>query len=447
MDLLHLTFIIIIVVLLLVYFIVKKQDNKEAKETMLLLARKEQEVISLQAEKASLHSSLKADLEHLKSELSEERGRYMDSQRQLEKVQSYFAAQSQKITDQKSELSELKHQMTKEFELIANKILQDKSDRFSESSHKSLFQILDPFKENLKTFEAKVDRVYHEESKDRNSLKGAVELLIEQSRQIQDEASNLTKALKGDNKKQGNWGEVILEKVLERSGLVKDREYRLQTSFTNAMGQRVQPDAIIDLPDEKNLVIDSKVSLIAYERWINAENEDERTVHARQHLLSVKTHVTELSAKNYCDLYQINSPDFVLLFIPIESSFSLSVSLDNDLFNFAWDRRVVIVSPSTLLATLRTIAGLWKQERQNRNVLEIAREAGLLYDKFVGFTDDMEKVEKQINQLSRTHEEARKKLETGRGNVMSKMEKLKILGARTSKELDPKYVDEETLLP
>src|SRR5690606_5123174 len=436
MDTLHILFILIILALLLAYFIGKKRDDREAKDTALLLARKEQEVTSLLAEKASLQAALRADIEELKSELNQERERYMDSERKLEKIQSYFTAQSQKVADQKAELSELKSQMTKEFELIANKILQDKSDRFSESSHKSLFQILDPFKENLKTFEEKVDRVYHEESKDRNSLKGAVALLIEQSKQIQDEASNLTKALKGDNKKQGNWGEVILEKVLERSGLVKDREYRLQTSFTNAMGQRVQPDAIIDLPDEKNLVIDSKVSLIAYERWINAENEDERTVHARQHLLSVKTHVTELSAKNYCDLYQINSPDFVLLFIPIESSFSLSVSLDNDLFNFAWDRRVVIVSPSTLLATLRTIAGLWKQERQNRNVLEIAREAGLLYDKFVGFTEDMDKVEKQIHQLARTHEEARKKLETGRGNVMSKMEKLKILGARTTKELD-----------
>ncbi len=445
MDVIHFILIIVVVVVLLSWFLTSKSQARGAGNTALLLARKEQEVISLEAEKRRLEAVLKADIDLLKSELAQERERYLESQRKLEKVQSFFTAQTQKITDQKAELEELRTQMTREFELIANKVLQDKSERFSESSHKSLFQILDPFKENLKNFEAKVDRVYHEESKDRNSLKGAVALLIEQSKQIQDEASNLTKALKGDNKKQGNWGEVILEKVLERSGLVRDREYRLQASFTNAAGQRMQPDAIIDLPDEKNLVIDSKVSLVAYERWINAEGEDERTIYARQHLLSVKNHIGELSNKNYCDLYQINSPDFVLLFIPIESSFSLSVSLDNDLFNYAWDRRVVMVSPSTLLATLRTIAGLWKQERQNRNVMEIAREAGLLYDKFVGFTEDMEKVERQISQLSRTHEEARKKLETGRGNVMSKMEKLKILGARTTKELDPKYKDEETI--
>lgn len=445
MDIYHFVLLIVLVSVVLGWFLTSKSQARGVEETALLLARKEQEVISLEAEKKHLQAVLKADNDLLKSELAQERERYLESQRKLEKVQSFFTAQTQKISDQKAELEELKTQMTKEFELIANRVLQEKTDRFSESNHKSLFQILDPFKENLKNFEAKVDRVYHEESRDRNTLKGAVELLIEQSKQIQEEASNLTKALKGDNKKQGNWGEVILEKVLERSGLVRDREYRLQTSFTNAAGLRAQPDAIIDLPDEKNLVIDSKVSLVAYERWINAESEEERTIFARQHLLSVKNHITELSTKNYCNLYEINSPDFVLLFIPIESSFSLSVSLDSDLFNFAWDRRVVMVSPSTLLATLRTIAGLWKQERQNRNVMEIAREAGLLYDKFVGFTEDMEKVEKQISQLSRTHEEARKKLETGRGNVMSKMEKLRILGARTSKELDPKYRDEETL--
>lgn len=419
--------------------------KKDRDELALQLARSEQEVISLQEEKKNMLALLKQDNDQLRNDLTREREEHIQSQKQLEKINSYFNAQTEKINEQKEEIKSIKDQLNKDFELIANRILQEKSDRFAESNHKNLFQILAPLKENLKTFEAKVDKVYTEETKDRNSLKGAVELLIEQSKQIQDEANSLTRALKGNNKKQGNWGEVILERVLERSGLLKDREYRLQASFTDNEGQRLQPDAIIDLPDEKNLVIDSKVSLIAYERWINSELEEEKIEYSKQHLQSVKNHIIELSSKNYCDIYQINSPDFVLLFIPIESSFSMSISLDSDLFNFAWDRRVVIVSPSTLLATLRTIAGLWKQERQNRNVIEIAREAGLLYDKFVGFTEDMDKVEKQINLLSRTHEDARKKLETGRGNIISKIEKLKTLGAKTSKGLDPKYLDEELI--
>jgi len=455
----YIIIILLILLLLIVVIIFLKrtgQDNgssfqeldllkNEKDQLNMQLARSEQEVISLQNEKNTILALLKEENNQLRNELIEERNNHLQAQKELEKSQSYFNAQTEKIDEQKREIESVKLQMNKDFEIIANKILQEKTDRFTESNHKNLFQILDPLKENLKNFEAKVDRVYNEETKDRNSLKGAVELLIEQSKQIQDEANNLTKALKGSNKKQGNWGEVILERVLERSGLLKDREYRLQASFTDKEGQRLQPDAIIDLPDEKHLVIDSKVSLISYERWINTESEEEKLEHAKQHLQSVKNHILELSAKNYCDIYQINSPDFVLLFIPIESSFSMSISLDGDLFNFAWDRRVVIVSPSTLLATLRTIAGLWKQERQNKNVIEIAREAGLLYDKFVGFTEDMDKVEKQINTLARTHEDARKKLETGRGNVISKIEKLKTLGAKTTKDLDPKYIDEDSL--
>jgi len=454
----------LIIALLLILFLFvgllffKKSGTKKSSENMefdlikkdrdnlaIQLARTEQEVISLQEEKKNMLALLKQDNDQLRSDLARERDEHIEAQKQLEKINSYFNAQTEKINEQKEEIKSIKDQLNKDFELIANRILQEKTDRFTESNHKNLFQILNPLKENLKTFEAKVDKVYNEETKDRNSLKGAVELLIEQSKQIQDEANSLTRALKGNNKKQGNWGEVILERVLERSGLLKDREYRLQASFTDSEGQRLQPDAIIDLPDDKNLIIDSKVSLIAYERWINSELEEEKIEHAKQHLQSVKNHIIELSSKNYCDIYQINSPDFVLLFIPIESSFSMSISLDGDLFNFAWDRRVVIVSPSTLLATLRTIAGLWKQERQNRNVIEIAREAGLLYDKFVGFTEDMDKVEKQINLLSRTHDDARKKLESGRGNIISKIEKLKTLGAKTSKGLDPKYLDEDLM--
>src|SRR6202012_4336357 len=212
--------------------------------------------------------------------------------------------------------------------------------------------------------------------------------------------------LKGDNKKQGNWGEVILERVLERSGLVKDREYRLQASLNGLDGTRLQPDAIIDLPDDKHLVIDSKVSLIAYERLVNCETEEERKLFSKAHVESIRGHVNGLSAKNYHDLYQINSPDFVLLFVPIESSFSFAVQLDAELFSGAWEKRVVIVSPSTLLATLPPISSIWKQERQNRNVLEIARLSGTMYDKFVNFINDMESIGKNIKQSQTAYDGA-----------------------------------------
>lgn len=417
--------------------------SNERENLIVDLARSEQEVNGLEKEKETMTSLLKQQIFALQNDLESERDKYLEVQKNLDKTQSYYDAQAEKIRDQRKEIDDLKTQMVRDFEIIANKILTEKSERFTETNQKNIFQILNPLKENLKSFEDKVERVYNEETKDRNSLKGAVDLLIEQSKQIQDEANNLSKALKGSSKKQGNWGEIILERILERSGLLKDQEYHLQASFTDNQGKRLQPDAIIDLPDNKNLIIDSKVSLVAYERWVATEMEEEKASFAKQHLQSLRNHIVDLSSKNYCDIYQINSPDFVLLFIPIESSFSMSISMDNDLFNFAWDRRVVLVSPSTLLATLRTIAGLWKQEKQSRNVIAIAREAGLLYDKFVGFIEDMDKVEKQISILSRTHEEARRKLDSGRGNLISKIEKLKKLGAKTTKQLDPSLLDED----
>ena len=264
---------------------------------------------------------------------------------------------------------------------------------------------------------------------------------MDQSKQIQEDANNLTKALKGDNKKQGNWGEVILERVLERSGLVKDQEYRIQSSFSTANGNRVQPDVIIDLPDQKHIVVDAKVSLIAYEKSVNAETEEDRDLFIKQHLLSLKNHIQDLSNKNYQALYQINSPDFVLLFIPIESSFGIAVQKDAELFNYAWERKVVIVSPSTLLATLRTISSIWKQERQNRNVLEIARLSGTMYDKFVGFITDMESIGRNIRQSQDAYEKAFSKLSSGAGNLATTADKIKKLGAKTTKQIDRKFLD------
>lgn len=433
MDLYLVIITVVILIIAVILFVKRPQSVSHTldTETIRRLARAEQQVESLSAEK-----------ERIAIRLREEQQRLLESEKSLESTRAYYQSQQEKLQEQKAEIETIKQQFNTEFQLIANKILEEKTQKFTETNSKSLDLILNPLKDKIKTFEEKVEKTYQHEAAERNSLKGVVQQLMEQSLRIKDEANSLTRALRGDSKKQGNWGEVILERVLERSGLVKDREYRLQAALTDDEGRRLQPDAIIDLPDEKHLVIDSKVSLLAYERWVNSETDDEREAHAKQHIQSIENHVKSLSAKNYHDLYQIHSPDFVLLFMPIESAFSMSITYKADLFSDAWDRKVVIVSPSTLLATLRTIASMWKQERQTRNVLEIAKEAGALYDKFVGFLQDLEKIGEQLNRATRAHEDATRKLGTGPGNVINKVEKLKKLGARANKQIGDDHLEE-----
>jgi DNA recombination protein RmuC len=386
---------------------------------------------------------LKEDKLKLQDELNDLRISYMNERDKVIKAQENLVAQREKQAQQDLYISELQHRFKTEFENIANKLLEEKSAKFTEHNKAHMDIILNPLKENIKAFEEKVEKVYKSESDERNVLKGVISELMSQSKQIQEDANNLTRALKGDSKKQGNWGEVILERILERSGLVRDREYRLQASITNADGSRFQPDVIIDLPDDKHIIVDAKVSLAAYERLVNAEHDEEREQHLKHHILSIKTHIQGLSGKNYHDLYQINSPDFVMLFIPIESSFGIAVQQDAELFNFAWDRKVVIVSPSTLLATLRTISSIWKHERQNRNVLEIARLGGSMYDKFVGFLTDMESIGKSIKQSQEAYDKAINKLSTGAGNLSNTSERIKKLGAKATKQIDTKFLDSD----
>lgn len=387
---------------------------------------------------------LKEEKLKLEDELNDLRERFNSEQSKLIKSEAMANSLREKLEEQQKNLSELQQKFTLEFSLIANKILDEKSAKFTAQNQSNLDSILNPLKANIKSFEEKVDKVYQNEAAERSQLKGVISQLMDQSKQIQNDANNLTKALKGDSKKQGNWGEVILERVLERSGLIKGREYRTQASLNNDQGGRMQPDVVIDLPDEKHLIVDAKISLVAYERMMNAETEEDKLLNLKQHLLSVKNHIDGLAGKNYQNLYQINSPDFVLLFMPIESSFSVTLQADNELFNYAWDRKVVIVSPTTLLATLRTIASIWKIDRQNKNVFEIAEEAGALYDKFVGFLADMEKIGKHIDLTQKAHEDAFKKLQFGNGNLIGKVEKIKKLGAKTksSKQIDSKFLEE-----
>ena len=389
--------------------------------------------------------NLKAEADKLQKELESEREKLTEAMKSLESSRSYLRAQQEKIDEQKAEIRNNQEKFNKDFELIASRILDEKTKKFTEENRTNLDIILNPFKENIKAFEEKVEKVYKAESDERNVLKGHINQLIEQSNLMNLETQNLTKALKGDNKKQGNWGEMILERVLERSGLVKDQEYRIQASHQSSEGGRFQPDVVIDLPDDKHLIIDAKVSLIAYERLVNSETDIDRDLFTKQHIGSIRNHIHELSSKNYSELYKINSPDFVMLFVPIESSFGIAVQKDAELFNFAWDKRVVIVSPSTLLATLRTIASMWKQERQNRNVMEIARLSGEMYDKFIGFVGDMEGIGKNLKLSQDAYDKALNKLSSGRGNLSITAEKIKKLGAKTGKQLDQKFINEDDL--
>ncbi len=346
-----------------------------------------------------------------------------------------------RLTEHKAEITTLNERFTKEFENLANRIFDDKSQKFTEQNKNNIGELLNPLGEKIKDFEKKVNDVYISEGKERASLKNQLEMLQQLNQQMSKEANNLTKALKGENKTQGNWGEFILESVLEKSGLVKGSEYKIQESFTNEEGKRLQPDVIINLPENKTLIIDSKVSLNAYERFSSAESDDERLQAAKEHILSLRTHLKGLSGKSYQNIHQIQSLDFVLLFIPIEPAFALAVQSDAGLFNDAFEKNIVIVSPTTLLATLRTVASIWRNEKQSANAIDIAKKAGDLYDKFEGFIKDLIEVGKKIDQTKANYSDAMNKLVDGKGNIINRFEELRKLGAKADKQLPQSLVD------
>jgi DNA recombination protein RmuC len=332
------------------------------------------------------------------------------------------------------ELEERQEQLRKDFEILATKILDEKSEKFTLQNKENIKNILNPLQEKIQIFEKKVDDTQKESISMHSALKEQLLGLKDLNQQMTKEATNLTKALKGDSKMQGNWGELVLERVLEKSGLEKDREYYVQQSFTLPDGTRVLPDVVLHLPDNKKMIIDSKVSLTDYERYVNAEDED-RGIHLKAHINSIRKHVDQLSEKNYQDLYDIESPDFVLLFIPIEPAFAVAINEDNSLYNKAFEQNIVIVTPSTLLATLRTIDTMWNNEKQQRNAIEIARQAGALYDKFEGLVKDLTSVGKKIDDAKKDYSSAMNKLVEGRGNLITSVEKLKKMGAKAKKSL------------
>jgi DNA recombination protein RmuC len=350
-----------------------------------------------------------------------------------------FKNLEQKLKEQKVEVEKLQEKFTHEFEVLANRILESKSEKFTKQNKENLDGILKPLQLKIESFEKKVDESHKESISRHAMLRQQIIGLKELNEQMSKEAVNLTNALKGDNKIQGNWGELVLERVLEKSGLEKDREYFVQESHVTNDGKRILPDVVLHLPDDKKMVIDSKVSLISYERYVNEDDQDLQEKFLKEHIASIKRHIEQLSEKKYHDIYEIESPDFVLLFIPIEPAFAIALNKDNNLYNLAFEKNIVIVTPTTLLATLRTVDSMWNNEKQQQNAIEIATQAGRLYDQFVNLTDDLLKVGNQLNTVKGSYDSTMVKL-TGKGNLITRVERLKKLGSKASKQISEKLL-------
>lgn len=346
----------------------------------------------------------------------------------------------EKLLENKNEVNKLQEKFTKDFEILANKILEEKSSKFTEQNKENLKNILNPLQDKIQNFEKKVEETHKESIDYHAALRQQIFGLQQLNEQMSKEALNLTKALKGDSKTQGNWGELVLERVLEKSGLEKDREYFVQQSFTTADGKRILPDVVIHLPDNKKMIIDSKVSLTAYEQYMSAEDDNEKTIFIKEHVNSLKRHIEQLSDKKYETIYEIDSPDFVLLFIPIEPAFAVALSAENQLYNKAFEKNIVIVTPTTLLATLRTIDSMWNNKKQQKNAIEIALQAGRLYDQFVNLTEDLIKVGNQLKTVQGSYDGTMKKL-TGSGNLIKKVENIRKLGAKGTKNFNDKLLE------
>ena len=410
------------------YFLGNYIQNLKTKSSQSALEERE---LQLKSSVSTLENKL-MDAEEHKTHLQREKEQLGN---QIVRYQADMENLDLKNREQKEEVEKLQEKFTKEFENLANKILEEKSLKFTERNEKNIRNILTPLNEKIQLFEKKVEESQKENISIHAALKERLQNLQTRNLKITQEAENLTKALKGDSKMQGNWGELVLERVLEKSGLEKDREYSVQQSFTLEDGSRVLPDVIINLPDGKKMVVDSKVSLTDYERYVNADDEIVRAKFLKDHINSLRRHVDQLSAKKYEDLYAMESPDFVLLFVPIEPAFAIAINHDNSLYNKAFEQNIIIVTPSTLLATLRTIDSMWNNEKQQRNAIEIARQAGALYDKFEGFVGDLTKVGKKMDDAKEEYKGAMNKLVDGRGNIITSIEKLKKMGAKAKKSI------------
>ena len=386
-------------------------------------------------------NGINENLSNFKEEIINKENTIIDLNKQLASKSADYNNLNDKLQEQKADVEKLQEKFRIEFKNLANEILEEKTQKFTDQNKINISEILKPLNEKIKDFEKKVEETYDKESKQRFSLKEEVKRLAELNQQVSKDTINLTKALKGDSKAQGNWGEVVLGNILERSGLVRDREYFIQTSFYNDERKRLQPDVVIAYPGNRNVVVDSKVSLTAYERYASADSPEEKEAAGKEHILSIKSHINELSQKNYQDLYQLKSLDFVMMFLPIEPAYLIAIQRDSDLWNYAYDKRVLLISPTNLIAALKMVESLWKQEYQSKNVLEIAKQSGDLYDKFVGLAEDLTDIGNKLKATQKSYELSMNKLLTGKGNLVGRVEKIKKLGAKTSKVLSQQFLN------
>jgi DNA recombination protein RmuC len=397
----------------------------------------------------SLYDSLQVQADLLRDDL-------LDKEQEIRALGGIVAAKEQNIIhleirleQQAEDLAKTQVKLQTEFENIANRIMEEKSQRFTAQNQQQLSGLLQPLHLKIKEFEEGVERKYWDEAKERVSLRKEIEQLRELNTRLSNDADRLVRALKGDNKTQGDWGELRLEILLERAGLEKDLHFRKQETFRDEGDKALRPDFIINLPDEKHLVVDSKMSLKDFEGYINAATDEEKTIHLKAHIISLRNHIKDLGSKNYQNIYNINTPDYVLMFVPVEPAFAIAVQNDQQLFLDALDRNVVVVTSSTLLATMRTVSYIWKQEKQKRNALEIARQSGLLYDKFCAFVDDLKSVGKELDQAKMAYNAAFNKLSDAKhfgGTLIGRAERLRELGAKATKALPPDLLDDETTL-
>lgn len=398
-------------------------DDRTAKITALetALSRTELELNNLREKLATAEKNLAAIQAESATRLQAEREKFSD---QETRTQQHLA-----------DLEKLRATMQTEFQAVAAKLLDEKTKKFADHNKEQVDGLLLPLRAQLKEFRERVDTVYKGDTADRASLKTQIEQLRQLNTRITDEAQALTRALKGQSQARGAWGELVLERLLESSGLRKNEDYITQSSLTNHEGRRLRPDIILRLPDERHLVIDSKVSLVDYERAVNLDTPAERTTALKSHATAMRRHVDELSGKRYEDIGQLITPDYVLMFVPIEPAFSAALEADTQLYEWAFDRRIILVTAPTLLATLKTVASLWKQDKQTKNAVEIAKRGGLLYDKFVGLYTDLENIGKHLERTRTSYDAALGKLRDGRGNLIGQVDELRELGVKTQKNL------------
>lgn len=407
---------------------------------LFLLVRKKETIMPMADNSAMEVLERQLGIAH--SDLVKEQQRVVELTSKIAVVETELNGERRRAEEMKKEVQAMQVQFTDNFKNLAQNILEEKSRHMQEQSESQIKLLLNPIQTNLTEFEKRIKDVYHLETIERNSLKEEIKRLNDNSTKLSEDASNLTQALKSDTKAQGNWGELVLEKILERSGLTEGVEYTTQHSTSNAQEKVIRPDVVVNLPGDKHLIIDSKVSLTAYSAWVSASGEQEREAAVKGHLQSVRSHVKLLGDKNYPSAKGLNSPDFVILFTPIEAAFALAIQQDKDLYNDAWELNIIIVSPTTLLATLRTVSNIWMQERRISNVQAIADEGGKLYDKFVAFLVNMKEMGDRLKGANKAYDEAMNKLETGRGNIIARTQKMKKLGAKTSKSMDNETIEQ-----